>query len=657
MYWKWIKTFLILGMLFAASIRTGPAAAQTSASAWLLPPIMDDFPTITTYLDVHDASGSFVHGLQVTDIRLVENNTTIPVDQFSEIHPGVQFVLAFSPGHTLSIRDGLGFSRFDYLISGLTAWQWDQQAVGGDDFSLVTVDGPDLTHISDPETLLTTLQTYQPNLRNSQPNLEVLSRAIQIAEDELPRPGMERAILFITPPQPAEAEVGLQSLASQASQLGIKIYVWLVTAADANLSTEVPRLQNLASQTGGTFFSFTGSEEIPNIETYLEPLRHIYSLSYTSALSNAGTFPLYTEVSLPDQTVTSNQQNIVLNILPPNPIFISPPSEVIRKALEPDQGGTSTQREPAYQWTPAEQALQVLVEFPDGYTRSLVQSSLYVDGAPLQVNKEPPFEAFTWDITPYVESSPHTLQVEVTDRFGFTSRSLEIPVQITVEQPSTSFQLTLSRRSLLLTGALVVFSGIVVVLVLVLGGRIQPRQPGKPTKKPRKKTSWQSLSKYSLSRDTNDPVTQPVQARTEEPATTPSPWILRLQRSHTRSSSQVLAFLIPILPSDESHHAAPIPMSSDEIIFGSDPIQSTWVIDDPSLDALHARLIREGTAYRLVDAGSTAGTWINYAPVSAQGDLVENGDLIHLGHTCFRFSTRSLGKIKKPAIFNQEHEL
>jgi hypothetical protein len=112
------------------------------------------------------------HGLKENDLKLVENNLPVPLSQFAEIHPGVQFVLAFSPGHALSIRDGQGFSRFDYLVSGLNSWQWDQQAAGVDDLSLVTLDGPELLHVSNPETLLATLQAYQPNLRNTQPNLE-----------------------------------------------------------------------------------------------------------------------------------------------------------------------------------------------------------------------------------------------------------------------------------------------------------------------------------------------------------------------------------------------------------------------------------------------------------------------------------------------------
>jgi hypothetical protein len=654
MHLKWSKTLIILGMLFAASIRVELTSAQSGAAAWLLPPSMDDYPNITAFLDVHDASGSFIHGLKETDLKLFENNYTVPVTQFSEIHPGVQFIIAFSPGHALSIRDGLGFSRFDYLISGLKAWQWDPQAAGTDDLSLITLDGPELLHVSDPAALLSALQAYQPNLRDTQPNLEALSQAIQAAEDELPRQGMERAILFITPPQPAEAEAGLQSLAARANQLGIRIFVWLVTYQEASPSPEISLLQNLASQSGGALFTYTGIEAVPDIETYLEPLRHIYSLSYPSALTSAGSFPLYVEVALPEQTITSNQQEIVLDIQPPNPIFVSTPSEISREYVDTDQVKNASQSDQSFQWTPEEQDLQVLVEFPDGHTRSIVQSSLFVDGALMQVNTEPPFDKFTWDIRPYVESGSHILQAEVQDSLGYTSRSLEIPVQISVEQPTSSFRLILSSRSLLLIGALVVFTGAVVVLVLVLGGRIQPNQPGKPA---RNQTSRQPRLKRGLSRADSDPVTQPVQPKVEDSTRPSTPWALRLPHSHSRSSSQVLAFLTPVLPSDEAQHAAPIPISSDEIIFGCDPIQSTWVIDDPSLEGLHARLIREGNVYRLVDAGSTAGTWINYTPVSPQGDLVENGDLIHLGRTCFRFSSRSPGKVKKPTIIVPEHVL
>lgn len=650
------KVLCSLSIILIASLESGLSSAQTGATVRLLPPQMDDYPTITALLDVHDASGNFIPGLKEKNLKVIENGIAIPASQIVEISPGVQFVLAVSLGHALSIRDSSGFSRFDYLMQGLSAWKWDAQSAGSDDLSLITVAGPELVHTSDPAAFLSALQTYQPNLRNSLPNLEVLGRALQVAEDDPPRPGMERAVLFITPLQPAEASAGLQTLAARASQLGVRIFVWLVAPPEATNSPEAAQLQNLASQTGGSLFLYTDSEAIPNIETYLEPLRYIYSFSYSSSLTNSGTFPVQVEVTLEEQTLTSNTQEIVLEILPPNPIFRALPAEISRKLPDTSQINAATRAAASLDWSPDEQTLQVLIEFPDGHPRPIVQSVLYVDGAPVQVNTAPPFEKFTWDLQPYIESGSHTLQVEVTDHLGLTGRSLEIPIQITVEQPKTSIKLLLSGRGLLLAGALVIFSGITLVLVLILGGRIQPRQPGKPSPA-RRKASSPSLFRRDLAKTERDPVRQPLQIKADEPPPSPTPWTLRLQRLHPHSSSQIYAFLTPLIPSDELHPEAPIPITTNEVIFGSDPLRSTWVIEDASLEGLHARLIREGNTFRLSDAGTLAGTWINYAPVSKEGCLLENGDVIHIGRTGFRFSLRAPGKTRKPVILNQEPDV
>jgi pSer/pThr/pTyr-binding forkhead associated (FHA) protein len=651
------KALLSLGLLFCAAVLVWflPADAQTGTRATIFAPQTENYPEISFFLDVHDSAGGFVHDLTAADLRISENGRSLPVDEVTEIHPGVQFVLAFSPGHTLSIRDGLGLSRFDYLSLGLNAWEWDAQAAGTDDLSLVTVDGPEAVHFSDPAALLTALAAYQPNLRNTEPNLEVLTRALQVAEDATPRPGMERAILFITPLQPAEASIGLQSLTARAVQAGIRIFVWLVATPEISASPEESQLATLAAQTGGTLFTFTGVEGIPNLETYLEPLRHIYSLSYTSVLTTTGSFPLQAEVILSDQAFTSNTYELALEIQPPNPIFLSPPPEISRSLLN-SETQAAAQKETGTQWSPAEQALKIFVEFPDRHDRPVVQSSLYVDGVLLQTNTTPPFEEFTWDIRPYTESGVHRLQVEVTDHLGLTGRSIEIPVQVNVEQPDTRFKFVFSSRNLLFAGALVLFAGTILGLVLVLGGRIQPRQPGKLAAA-RTKPSRQAWLRRSAPGAASDPVTQPVGTSLEEPRRSPVRRTLRVPHTQPRSSAQTFASLTPVLPADELHQEAPIPIYTDVILFGRDPLQATWVIEDDSLEALHARLVREGNTYRLVDADTTAGTWVNYASVSQGGILLENGDLIHLGGSGFRFTLRPPGRIRKPIIHQQEHAL
>jgi predicted component of type VI protein secretion system len=115
-----------------------------------------------------------------------------------------------------------------------------------------------------------------------------------------------------------------------------------------------------------------------------------------------------------------------------------------------------------------------------------------------------------------------------------------------------------------------------------------------------------------------------------------------------------MASLTPVSLSADADQEAPLPINADEIVFGRDPALCTWVIDDPSLEAIHARLRREGETFRLLDEGTTAGTWINYSPVPETGALLEHSDLIHIGRASFRFILRSSGKTRKPVIYTPE---
>jgi fermentation-respiration switch protein FrsA (DUF1100 family) len=89
----------------------------------------------------------------------------------------------------------------------------------------------------------------------------------------------------------------------------------------------------------------------------------------------------------------------------------------------------------------------------------------------------------------------------------------------------------------------------------------------------------------------------------------------------------------------------------DELTFGLDPTLATMIVDDPSIEGLHARLLRDpdGT-FRLVDEGSVAGTWVNYLPVTGEGQLLRHGDLVHFGRVGFRFTQREPLPVEKPVI-------
>ena len=63
-----------------------------------------------------------------------------------------------------------------------------------------------------------------------------------------------------------------------------------------------------------------------------------------------------------------------------------------------------------------------------------------------------------------------------------------------------------------------------------------------------------------------------------------------------------------------------------------------YVLVHPSVSPRHARIFKDVEGgYRIADAGSVAGTWVNYAPVSTRGVRLEHGDLVQFGRLAYIF--------------------
>jgi hypothetical protein len=152
-----------------------------------------------------------------------------------------------------------------------------------------------------------------------------------------------------------------------------------------------------------------------------------------------------------------------------------------------------------------------------------------------------------------------------------------------------------------------------------------------------------------------DPVTQPVRIPTSErsPARRPSPfkaWFRWLGWSKRPETPKPLAFLTPLDKTGGPTMPAPLPIWDGPVTLGRDSLQASLVIDDPSVESLHARLVHEAGSFRLLDAGSVAGTWVNFTPIPPEGVLLEHADLVYLGRCGFRFTLRVPGRLRKPTV-------
>ena len=636
---KWF--WLILVALMAA----GPAQAQTAARVELYPPETDNFPTIVTYLDVRGEQGHFLPGLGVGDVRILEDSLSRPVDQLAELQPGAQFVLAVASGATFNIRDTSGSSRYSLVAKALETWANALPSPLQDDLSLITPASQQVVHTASVSEWLSALQSFQPeaqrsNSQSPQSNLQSLSLAIDIADDASPRLGMGRAVLFITAPQPAEVEAGLRNLTERARQQGIRLFCWFISSPDLFVSPSAVMFEEAAIQTGGEFFAFSRDEAIPDLETYLEPLRHIYQITYTSRILSSGTHELAAEVNTPALQMISPSRQFELAVSPPNPIFVSPPLLITRTEVEvADQKGQVLTALGPKPLTPETQALEILIEFPDNHPRPVLTTTLYVDGLVVLQNTEPPLEKFAWDLSAYEQSGSHKVRVTVVDSLGLTGATIEVPVQIEVQRSKVEMWTVISQQGALVVVVMIVLAGGVLGLVLVLGGRIRPRVYGKQPNAGRKR---KNEKKQPLQ---VDPLLQPLTPHLESSSRRPG-WLHWPQR-HTAPTA--LAFLTPI-SEGETPHGPPIPLGGEEVTLGSSPAHAQVVLDEPSIANLHTRLRFQENCFMVYDEGSIAGTWLNYEIVCPSGASLTHGDIVHIGRLGFRFTLRQPKQTRKPII-------
>lgn len=81
-----------------------------------------------------------------------------------------------------------------------------------------------------------------------------------------------------------------------------------------------------------------------------------------------------------------------------------------------------------------------------------------------------------------------------------------------------------------------------------------------------------------------------------------------------------------------------IDLTAIEHRIGRSPVQSDIVFEnDITVSRFHASIVLENEVYRLYDAGSTSGTWVNEQAVTNKGHTLRDGDEIRLGAAVMRY--------------------
>ncbi len=606
------RIFPLLALLLTALPQS--AQAQIGARLNLRDLQTEAFPFITGYFDARDVSGARLTDLKAADVQVLEDGTPQPIQQLRSVHPGLRVIVVITPAESFNIHNSQAQTRFDLVKQALDAWVSALPSSGETLLSLATPQGI-IVHDGSAADWMAALDSYTPASGATEVSVQTIAQALDLAAQPPSKPGMATAIWWITATPRSEALIPLPDWQTTLAQEGVPLFIWQVDAPSTFESEASQSLQALVEATDAQRFTFSGFEIFPNPEDYFGPLRDVYFFQYSSLLRTAGDHQIALQLHSAEAIVASQSLAINLDIKPPNPILVSPPSHIDRAPSEQDPQLLA----------PFSQPIEIVVEFPDGFQRNLLRSTLYVNDKPVAENSTAPFTHFSWDLGGYTESQQVLLRVEVQDELGLVGTSVELPVDLSVQSPPGWFQGLLARGGTMLALSIVLIAAGAFFLVMVLSGRLSPSQ----------------LRMIRLFRGEPEIAPRPLDPLRDSPpgveANLTPTGVMKTVFASEPEVSSAPAYLQRLTVQDPTQPALVRPLDAAELLIGSDPA-SNLVLDDSSVEKKHARLVQDPDGqFHIVDLGSHAGTWVNYAPVSPQGSRLQDGDIVHVGRVAFRF--------------------
>ena len=583
----WVTSLLmILGLL---ALIPQSAIAQPAGFIICAPPIQADFPELAIEFKVYDENGQSVQQLNREQLTILEDDKPIAVDEIKRVRGQVHFILAINADPLLAVRDAKGISNYEYLISAINNWQHPTNLPESDSWSFLVNQGRNVTRLNNVDAWHAQVKNYQPDFRAAEKGLNSLKASIELARTIPDKIRHDQVVLYITPAPAVKDLDALGSLTQEALDAEVHVNIWMVGNENDASSPRGQALYGLSQATGGSFTLFPANGNVPDPQNFLEPFGIYFKASYRSQIISSGSHTSAVSWKTRAQDISSAVNAFEMTVLPPQPVFLSPPINVERQLAAPVDGSTTQQ--------PDLQEIRVLIDFPDGHPRGIKNLQLYQDGIKVSEVTSPPFVSLSWDVGQVSTSRLVYLQLSLEDELGLQASSVVLPVNVTVQTLTPAGEADrLSPGQV----AMIIGAGAILILLGVLAWQMRRRSAAR-----------QSVGRSEVTPKPKDtPNNLSANAR-----------LIRLD--------QQLALI----------NAPAIPISGITTTFGSDPNLVNICINHPSLNPVHARIQSDGKqGYHIADLGSIAGTWLNFAPVSRQGVLLQNLDIVHFGKVAFRFS-------------------
>ena len=525
--------------------------------------------------------------LSASQVNVIENDTQITADSLNSEYVGVHFGLVINPERTLVLTYPSGYSNYGRMLAAMRELGSDLTPVTGDVYSLFI--NPDI-HFDQLENYTewkNALEAYKENQRQMNSSLQSFIDAVsQLTSSPATK---ETVLVYMTPYiEPAEMPA-LTALVQQAGEAGIPVHIWMTAAPVVIGSAYETDLQTVCAAWGGSLTILSGSQIPPNPREYFKGKGYRYTVSWQSEVRSGSTQRISLRLSPPGGTVlTSSVREVALEVLPTSLNF----SNLLDKL-------TVTIRKDGL-IEPAELPIQAVIEFPDGFPREILSTSLFANGNLVQQRDEAPFGDFVLDLNPYRDQTKLSLQLTLKDALGFDTRSEMKYLELIWDDLAANQPKPLMSNPWLWIGLGVVALGLLAVIFI-------------PTR----------LKKRMVKPVDSEPAAPTVKAEPESfvPVKTYGS-LIKLDRDNTPSAEK------------------PLLLVREVTLIGKDPQLANLVLSDEALEPLHAEIhaFSDGRT-RLTDFHTIAGTYVNFKAVDTKGVEIHHGDILHFGRLSYRFNS------------------
>lgn len=639
-----IRVFITLLLLFA--LMGSEEAHLLFAQEVVKPPMIQisevdssKFPQVTVSLLGADLP------VPLSDLVLrLEEDSVVKKGLKDEIQNdavAIQAVLAFDASGSTLKQGPTGKQVFEEV--GMAARNMIQQGNLGEDDWLTSVSfGATNSNYKvlhewdqDHQAVADSLYTYQPAKDIGNTSIEGLLR---FAIDQFDKPGRPEGqvrylVLFSDGIDIIESPRFIDAV-QVALAKDIRIYPVLIGPGDLGPTR---KMQKLANDTSGQLFHLNSEDALIPLWQKLAEGRMRRILTYHS--TSAKPSQLKVTATLPDAVEINATHSIPAVTLQPAKIAIAAP--VANLEITKDAPFYNT---PVDQLEPKILQIVANATWGDGFPRALVKWEFEVAGRTEIVEKNELNQSFEFPIAS-LGNGDYSIRVRAIDELGLIGESQPIPFKVIENRPPpptdtpdptvTAVALEATRSAVTATIAAATSTA----EMGVVAGKVSEQNQQIETLR------WTTIAAavfgvlgfgyafYILSnRDRRKRATEII---TGTVAAATQPFVRRGRTPAGGSESHVRLRL----EDDAGTAGLPqsIPLTRVGVRIGRDPALVNILIPDRRVSKLHCRIIEDPLGYRLVDEGSTSGTYVNDQDVGMQGHLLQHNDLISFGPVAYRY--------------------